>query len=229
MNELNENPENKLQPGAEPTSKGERATSQIIPETLTREEAQRLIHNAETAVGSKLGRELKAARLEVEQYKSSQSKLESELNETRERMREVQRRIDEDEEEEARGSPESLKLYQRQKQLRELEAKLNEGKRQLEKERTEHASELANAKEGKIEMAIISAAVEHHIDIGKLKEKCQRFNLTTEEQISEMAETLAEQAQTGEDNKKKIPQGNSGATIGGGSDILREMYPTHYK
>ena len=99
MNELNENPENKLQPGAEPTSKGETATSQIIPETLTREEAQRLIHNAETAVGSKLGRELKAARLEVEQYKSSQSQLESELNETRERMKEVQRRIDEDEEE----------------------------------------------------------------------------------------------------------------------------------
>jgi len=198
-------------------------TSQDIPETLTREAAQKLVSDAL----AKQGRELKTARLEVEQYKSSQSKLESELNETRERMSEVQRRIDEAEEEEARGSPESLKLYQRQKQLRELEAKLNEGKRQLEKERTEHASELATAREGKTEMAVISAAVEHHVDIGKLKEKCQRFNLTTEEQISEMAETLAGQA--GGDSKKIIPKGDSGLTIGGATeDSLKARYPSMF-
>ena len=228
MNELKGTQENKLQPWAEPTSKGEMATSQTIPETLTREEAQRLIHNAETAVGSKLGRELKAARLETEQYKSSQSRLESELNETRERMSEVQRRIDEAEEEEARGSPDSMKLYQRQKQLRVDEARLKDERRQLEKERTEHASELATAREGKTEMAVISAAVEHHVDIGKLKEKCQRFNLTTEEQISEMAETLAGQA--GGDSKKIIPKGDSGATIGGVTeDNLKARYPSMFQ
>ena len=206
------------------SSGGTKGTSQDIPETLTREAAQKLVSDAL----AKQGRELKTARLEVEQYKSSQSKLESELNETRERMSEVQRRIDEAEEEEARGSPESLKLYQRQKQLRELEAKLNEGKRQLEKERTEHASELATAREGKTEMAVISAAVEHHVDIGKLKEKCQRFNLTTEEQISEMAETLAGQA--GGDSKKIIPKGDSGATIGGVTeDNLKARYPSMFQ
>ena len=201
-------------------------TSQDIPETLTREAAQKLVSDAL----AKQGRELKAAKTEAESYKTAHSKLESELNETKEKMNEIQRRIDEAEEEEAKNSPESLRLYQRQRQLREDEAKLKEGKRQLEKERQEHTAELTEAREGKMEMAIISMAVEHHIDIGKLKEKCQRFNLTTEEQISEMAETLAEQAQTGGDSKKKIPQGDSGRTIGGGTeDSLKARYPSMYQ
>ena len=227
MGELNENQKGNPQQDAGLTSQGTKAaTSQDnIPETLTREEFQRRLSDEK----AKMGRELKTAKTEAESYKIAQSKLESELNETRERMNEVQRRIDEAEEEEARGSPDSLKLYQRQKQLRADEARLKDERRQLEKERIENASELAMAREGRAEMAVISAAVEYHVDIGKLKEKCQRFNLTTEEQISEMAETLAEQVQTGENSKKKIPQGNSGATIGGGSDILKEMYPTHYK
>ncbi len=229
MNEPNATQENKLQNYSEPTSDGDKVTSKELPETLTREEAQRLIHNAETAVGSKIGRELKAAKQEAEQYKSAHAKLEGELNQTREQMAAIQRRIDEAEEEEAKGSPESLKLYQRKKQLQEQEAKLRDEKRQIEKEKLEHAEELRIAQESRIEMTIISAAVDAHVDIERLKDKVKIYGLTTKEQIEDMAQTLASSATPASDNgKKKIPQGDSGVTIGGGElseeQILNRRY-----
>jgi len=209
------------------TSQGTEGTSQDkTKETLTRAEVEKLISDER----AKAGRELKAARAEAESYKTAHSKLENELTQTREQMSEIQRRIDEAEEEEAKGSPDSMRLYQRQKQLRDSEAKLKDQQRQLEKERQEHIAELSAAKEAKAEMAIVSAAVEHHVDIGKLKEKVQKLGLTTEEQISEMAETLDGQAQPDGDGRKKIPQGDSGRTIGGGTeeDSLKARYPTMY-
>jgi len=225
MDDPKETKQGDPQPKAGQTSQGTEGTSKDIPETLTRDEFLKRMSDER----ARAGRELKAAKAEAESYKTSQAKLESELTETRNRMSEIQRRIDEAEEEEARGSPESLKLYQRQKQLRDQEAKVKDEQRRLEKERTEHASELSAAKEAKAEMAIISAAVEHHVDIGKLKEKVQKLGLTTEEQVSELAETMAGQGNAEGDGKKKIPVGDSGRTIGGDSDTLKQMYPTHYK
>ena len=228
MNDPEGTNQDELQQKAGQTSQGTEGTSQQdIPETLTREAAKKLVSDAL----SKQGRALKAARTEAQQYKTAQTKLESEVSETRERMSDIQRCIDEAEEEEAKGTPESLRLYQRQKQLREQETRLKDERRQLEKERTDHASELTSAKEAKAEMAIISAAVEHHVDIGKFKEKVQKLGLTTEEQISELAETLAGQATSDGDNgKKKIPVGDSGKTIGGGTeDSLKARYPSMFK
>lgn len=206
------------------TSQGTEGTSQDIPETLTREQVQKLISDER----AKAGRELKAARAEAESYKTSQAKLDSELTETRNRMSEIQRRIDEADEEDAKGSPDALKLYQKQKALREKEAAILAKEREVDRKANENAAELTAAKEAKTEMAIVSAAVEHHVDIGKLKEKVQKLGLTTNEQISEMAETLAGQP---EGDKKKIPQGDSGRTIGGGTDEdgLKARYPTMYK
>ena len=202
------------------TSQGTEGTSQdTTPETLTRDQYQKLLSDEK----AKMGRELKTAKLEAEQYKSAHSKLEGELTQTREQMSDIQRRIDEAEEEEAKGSPESLRLYQKARQLREKEAAVLTKERAIEKERLENAEELRTAKESRTEMSIISAAVEHHVDIGRLKEKVQTFGLTTEEQISELAETLAGQAV---DGKKIPPKGDSGMTIGGvglGSLSPKEM------
>jgi len=212
MGELNENQKGELQDKPGQTSEGTKdATSRDnIPESLTREQAQKLISDER----ARAGRELKAAKAEAESFKASQAKLESELTETRNRMADIQRRIDEAEEEEAKGSPDSLRLYQRQKQLRDMEAQLKDQQRQFERERNEHAAELAAAKEAKVETTIINAAVEHHVDIGKLKEKVQKFGLTTAEQISELAETLAGQVKPEGDNGKGkvIPKGDSRTT-----------------
>jgi hypothetical protein len=74
-------------------------------------------------------------------------------------------------------------------------------------------------------MAIISAAIEAHVDIEKLKGKVKMYGLTTREQIEDMAQTLASSTAPASDNgKKKIPQGDSGVTIGGSSG-LGELSP----
>ena len=120
---------------------------------------------------------------------------------------ELQRRIDESEEEEAKSTPDSLRNYQKGKQLRDLEARLKEQQRQIELKEQLNADKLQKADELEAENLIISKALEHHVDIGELKTKIQKFNLTTEEQIAEMASTLAE--------KKLPPKGDSGLSVGG--------------
>ncbi len=228
MDDPTKTAQDNLQQSAGQTSGGDKAgtSKDTTPETLTKEQYQKMLSDAL----AEKGRELKVAKLEAESYKTAQSKLESELTETRTKMDEIQRKIDEAEEESAKGSPESLKLYQRQKQLRDLEQKLKDEKRQVEKDKADHIVEINEAKEAKTEMSIISAAVEAHVDITKLKDKCQKYNLTTKEQIIDMAQTLAEQAGNVDGNGKKIPpKGDSGLTLGGAVDGLKSRYPTMYK
>jgi len=218
MDDPKETNQGELQPKAGLTSVGdaEGTSKDTTPENLTREQAQKMVSDAL----AEQGRKLKAAKLEAEQYKTAHSKLEGELNQTREQMAAIQRRIDEAEEEEAKGSPESLKLYQSKKRLQEMEARLRDEKRQMEKDKLEHAEELRAAQESKVEMAIISAAIEAHVDIEKLKGKVKMYGLTTREQIDDMAQTLASGAGVSGDNGKKIiPKGDSGVTIGGGSGL----------
>jgi len=210
MNEPKETQENKLQQDAELSSQGDKATSQDIPETLTRTEAQRLIHNAETAVGSKMGRELKAAKAEADRVKAELESIKPQLDELR-------RKQDEQDEEEAKGSPESLRIYQKQKQLRDQEAQLRQRQVELEKKALEQEEKLRYADEAKTEMAIISIALESHLDIGELKEAARELNLTTEEQVSKLAERLS--------SKKLPPRGDSGKTVGGTPDFDK-MSPT---
>ena len=128
---------------------------------------------------------------------------------TKQQLADIQRRRDEQEEEEARADPDSFKIYQRQKQLRESEARLKEQQRQIEADRLLNADKLRRADELETDNILISSALEHHIDIGILQEKVKKFNLTTEEQIAEMASTLASSA------KKVPPKGDSGLSVGG--------------
>ena len=194
------------------TSEGEKGTSQdTTPETLTREAHLKALSDAK----AQMGRELKAAKAEAERFKQSQTALETELTETRERMADIQRRIDEAEEEEAKGSPESLRIYQKQKQLRDQEAQLRQRQSDLDKKALEQEEKLRYADEAKTEMAIISIALESHLDIGELKEAAREFNLTTEEQVSKLAERLS--------SKKLPPRGDSGKTVGGGSESVDKV------
>jgi len=130
-------------------------------------------------------------------------------DEMKQQLEELQRRIDEQEEEQAKSNPDSLKIYQKQKELREMEARLKEQQRQLELEREQNAEKLRLADELHAENMVISKALEYHVDIGELKEKAKKFNLSTEEQISELAATLAGAS------KKPIPKGDSGRGVGG--------------
>jgi len=128
---------------------------------------------------------------------------------TKQQFADIQRRIDEQEEEQARGDPDSLKLYQRQKKLRDLESQLKTQQRQIELERQQFTDKIRRADELEAENLVISAAMEHHVDIGELKVKVQKFNLTTEEQIAEMAAILASSG------RKLPPKGDSGRSVGG--------------
>jgi len=158
----------------------------------------------------------------IAQLTKERDALKQDSEATKQQLAELQKRIDEIEEAKVEGDPDSLKLYRRQKELRDLESQLKEQQRQLELEREANAEKLRKADELEAENMIISKALEHHVDIGELKAKAQKFNLTTEEQIAELAVTLASSG------KKLPPKGDSGLSVGGtdldnmsGSELLR--------
>lgn len=117
--------------------------------------------------------------------------LKQNLESTNSRLDDLQRRIDEAEAEGARDNPELLNLYQERKKLREEKAQLQSDRKKLEEERAAHEEELTIARETKREIEIWNIAKAHGVDANTLKEKCQKFNLTSDEQVEEMAQTLA--------------------------------------
>jgi len=145
----------------------------------------------------------------IAQLTKERDTLKQESEATRQQLADIQRRIDETAEEEARGSPESLRLYQGQKELRTGREQLKEERRQFEEQRQLDADKLVRLAELEAKDMIVMKAVEHHVDIGQLEERVKKFNLSTEEQIAEMASILAT---TG---KKVPPKGDSGLSVGG--------------
>jgi len=142
---------------------------------------------------------------------------------TQQQLADIQKRKDEQEEEEARSNPDSLEIYKKKRALRDLESQLNERQKQFETEKQLTADKLKRFDELEAENVIISKALLHHVDIGELKTKVQKFNLTTDEQIAEMASTLASSS------KKLPPKGDSGLSVGGGTDDnLKARFPSMF-
>jgi len=207
MDDLKGTKQGEPQQDAGQTSQGTEGTSQdTTPETLTRADHLKILSDEK----AKMGRELKAAKAEADRVKAELESIKPQLDELR-------RKQDEQDEEEAKGSPESLRIYQKQKQLRDQEAQLRQRQVELEKKALEQEEKLRYADEARTEMAIISIALESHLDIGELKEAAREFNLTTEEQVSKLAERLS--------SKKLPPRGDSGKTVGGTPDFDK-MSPT---
>lgn len=127
----------------------------------------------------------------IAQLTKERDGLKQDLGSTNGRLDELQRRIDEAEAEGARDNPELLNLYQERKKLRDEKAQLQSDRKKLEEERASHEEELTIARETRREIEIWDIAKAHGVDANTLKEKCQKFNLTSNEQVEEMAQTLS--------------------------------------
>lgn len=184
------------------------------PKTYTDKDIQKIISDAK----AEAGREAKAAKVEADKAKASLTNTENQLNQTKQQLAVLTKRIDDAELEGARDNPELINLYQQKQDLRRKEAELEEGKTQLAKDKAEHEAEIEVARSTSREILIWGIATKRGVDPVRLKDLSAKFNLQSEEQIEEMAQTISTGKTTpsGVEDKTKPLQPDSGATIGGG-------------
>lgn len=169
---------------------------------------------------SKLDRTISQLTREKDTYKQD-------LETTNGRLDELQRRIDEADEEKIRDNPELADLLRQKKALQSDKAKIQADRRELERQRLEHEADIKLAKESLSERMTDRIAGEHKIDAVKLRESCTKFGLTTEEQVADMAKMLSSGKTTQTTSLKTDSNMGSGSPTNIKS--LKERYPTMYK
>jgi myosin heavy subunit len=203
---------------------GEAGTPPAEPETFTKAQLDEAVSKAVQKARIDTGRESKAKHDDA---------LSKALKGKDDQITELTRRIDEIDNEKYRDDPEGLKTMQEKRNLRQERAQLESDRQALETEKEAHAERLQKADEQEVEMRIITSAVNHHLDIETLKEKCKRLGLTTEEAIEEIAETI------GTAKPPETPPGgnpplhvDSGKGLGGSTTLTAEqidkMSPEEY-
>jgi hypothetical protein len=121
----------------------------------------------------------------------------------------------EKEEEEARQKPDGLTELQKKRERDKEAQKLKEDREALDREKAEHEADIAEAKEAKQEVTIWKVASELKVDPVILKERCAKYKLTTEENISDYAKEHA--ASLVQQEKKETPKVHPNTREMGGS------------
>jgi len=187
-------------------SEGKGTSPGGVPETLTKAQHEEMLEKAIQKARIETGREAKARYEET---------LSNALKDKDSEIAELTRRVDEIDDEKYRDDPDGKRAREKEKALRDKEKALSQRERLMEAERETNADKLKRLSELEAENHIIRTAVANHLDINTLTEKCKRFGLTTEEQIQEMAETLASAKPVG-----NLPlNADSNTSAGGGSGL----------
>jgi uncharacterized protein YjcR len=108
------------------------------------------------------------------------------------RIEEANRQREEAEVESLKDDPEGLKALKAKQSIQKAQADLKKEKADFEKEKLANAERLSRADELELEVNVWKAANAKGVDAEVLKEKCIRYKITSEEDISDLADTLAE-------------------------------------
>lgn len=152
------------------------------PETFTKAQLDEAVGKAIQKARIDTGREAKAKHDEA---------LNKALKDKDDEISELTRRIDEIDDEKYRDDPDGKRAREKEKALRDKEKAIAAREKMVEAEKEANADKLKRLNELETENVIIRAAVANHLDINTLTAKCKKLGLATEEQIQEMAETLA--------------------------------------
>lgn len=188
------------------TSKAEPGTTPGgEPETFTKEQAQKQVSDALAAAG----RDAKSLETRGKDLDAREVNLKAE----QERITQWQKERDAEQLEAARDNPQLLDQVQQKRQLRDDRTKLNQDRAEFERDKAEHKGVIDAASATQREITIWDIAQKNGVDAANLKDKCDKFNLQSNEQMEEMAKTMS-------GTKPAEPlKPDSGETTGGGKDL----------
>jgi len=188
----------------EQSSGGEKGiTSGGGPETFTKEQVEKQVSDRLAATG----RDAKSLETRGKDLETR----EVAINAEQERIAQWQKARDNEELERARDNPELLDIVQQKRALREKEAKFSQDRTEFDRDKAQYQELIDSANATKREIVIWDIAQKNVVDAATLKEKCDKFNLQTQEQMEEMAKTMA--------GAKTLLKPDSGVTTGSAKDL----------
>jgi len=185
-------------------------TSPQVPETYTREQVQKLLSDSRAEQGRKHKAELDLIIRERESFKVKAEGSISELESNKAEVEKLQAKFDNL----ASGDPEKFDV------AKELKA-VREERRQLQAEKRTHGERIKKAERFETEILIQGIAEGYeNADAGRLTELCSTLDITTEERIRKVADTLwSPKGQ--EPSMPEFPpmKADSGKTSGGSTNL----------
>ena len=193
------------------TSQGQDGnTSPQVPETYTREQVQKLLSDSRAEQGRKHKAELDLIIRERESFKVKAEGNISELESNKAEVEKLQAKFDNL----ASDDPEKFDV------AKELKA-VREERRQLQAEKRTHGERIKKAERFETEILIQGIAEGYeNADAGRLTELCSTLDITTEERIRKVADTLwSPKGQ--EPSMPEFPpmKADSGKTSGGSTNL----------
>ena len=200
------------------TSQGQDGnTSPQVPETYTREQVQKLLSDSRAEQGRKHKAELDLIIRERESFKVKAEGNISELESNKAEVEKLQAKFDNL----ASGDPEKFDVAKELKAVREERRQLQAEKRTLELEKQTHGERIKKAERFETEILIQGIAEGYeNADAGRLTELCSTLDITTEERIRKVADTLwSPKGQ--EPSMPEFPpmKADSGKTSGGSTNL----------
>jgi len=157
-------------------------TSGGEPVTFTKEQVEKEVSDRLAAVG----RDAKTLETREKALDAREQAVKAE----NERIAQAQREREMAEVEAAKDDPAALTLIQQRQSVRAREDKLKADREELDRDKVQHQGDIESANATKREIAIWDIAQKNTVDAATLKEKCDKFNLQTPEQMEEMAKTM---------------------------------------
>lgn len=181
----------------------EGSTSEQTPKTYTEQEHEKIVSDRLASAGrdaKSLETREKALNAEKEKVAEQSAKIEQWQREQDEKLKST--------------DPDRYNVVQEQRKLEAMKADLDKKVADFEADKATHTERLKAADETEREITIWRIAEKHGVDSMKLKEKSTTLNLQSEEQIDELAQTMA-----GAKEPKMPLKPDSSVTTGGGEDL----------
>lgn len=183
MGETKEPTQGTPQPTGQPPGSEGRITSEGEPQTYNEEQAQKRVSDALAAAG----RDAKA----LEQRETALKAREDGLQARESKISDWQKARDAEELEAAQGNPQLLDAFQQKRTLAADRAKVESDRQELDRDKEAHQGQIDAANATQWEITIWEIAQRNTVDAATLKDKCDKFNLQSTEQMEEMAKTMA--------------------------------------
>ena len=191
-----------------PEGKGEIPAAESVSSEKTFTEAD--VRAAVHAARSEAGRERSAVEKERNELKSQLTSIHSELEEKAAELEKLQTQFDGL----SSDDPEKFELVKEIKAVKEERRQLKADRTALEADKTKHGERIKFADDTLREVAIFDISAEYEAgNAEKLKDLCDIFSATSEEQIRHVADTLWQKKGTGTKPTLKLDSGGTGGAL----------------
>ena len=186
--------------------------------------------DAKTYTEKDMEKALQADRIKRGRDDKSLSNRETAIKTREDAIAESERQREAAELEEAKNDPDKLAVYQSRQAERQRTKKQDERDADQDKREAEHEAEITAAKEAQKEITIWQVASAKNIDLVRLKDLSEKFNVEGKEKLEELADEIASgNSETSEKKKTVDSLVTSGGKASSEGKTSRQIYADNFR